>query len=130
MIMLGNTIKQLSLCGLGQTAPNPVLSTIQYFRDEYEAHIIKRECPTRVCTALIYYDIEKDKCIGCSICVKKCPTSCIHGSREEKYTIDQFGCVKCGSCVDVCPKKCIVIKPGMHEDIIKLREKRAKEKAE
>jgi NADP-reducing hydrogenase subunit HndC len=123
LIDLGKTIKQLSLCGLGQTAPNPVLSTIQYFRDEYETHIKRKECPTTVCQALLYYDIEKDKCIGCSICAKKCPTDCISGSRDTKYTIDQVHCTKCGNCVEVCPKKCVYIKPGIHPDIVKHREK-------
>jgi NADH:ubiquinone oxidoreductase subunit F (NADH-binding)/(2Fe-2S) ferredoxin len=127
LINLGKTIKQLSLCGLGQTAPNPVLSTIQYFHDEYMAHIKKKECPTKVCLDLIYFDIIKEVCIGCSICAKKCPTNCITGSREEKYVIDQIGCVKCGNCVEVCPKKCVIIRSGMHEAIVKHKEKIAQE---
>jgi len=122
---LGTTIKQLSLCGLGQTAPNPVLSTIRYFRDEYLAHIDKKECPNRICKALLYYDINKDECIGCSMCAKKCPATCISGSREEKYTIDQLNCIKCGNCVEVCPKKCITTVPGIHDLVQKQRERLA-----
>jgi NADP-reducing hydrogenase subunit HndC len=123
LIQLGDTIKQLSLCGLGQTAPNPVLSTIQYFRDEYEDHIKNRQCVEKVCLDLMHFDIDKDACIGCSICAKKCPTTCIVGSREAKYTIEQLGCIKCGNCVEVCPKKCVHTRPGMHEDIIKHKQR-------
>jgi len=122
---LGTTIKQLSLCGLGQTAPNPVLSTIRYFREEYEAHINKKECPFRVCKALLYYDINKAECIGCSMCAKKCPANCISGSREDKYTIDQLACVKCGNCMEVCPKKCINTVAGIHDMVVKQKERMA-----
>jgi NADP-reducing hydrogenase subunit HndC len=128
--VLGNSIKQLSLCGLGQTAPNPVLSTIRYFRHEYEAHINEKSCPTRVCLDLINFNIDKDKCIGCSLCARRCPTSCITGSREEKYTINQLECVKCGNCLDVCPVKAVSKEAGMHPDIIQHKEKLAREAEE
>ena len=125
---LGESISKLSLCGLGQTAPNPVLSTIRYFRDEYEAHIRDHSCATKVCTELMHYDIDKDRCIGCSLCARKCPTECISGSREEKYTIHQVDCVKCGNCFDVCPVKAIDKIPGMHTEIVEHRAAVAKAK--
>jgi NADP-reducing hydrogenase subunit HndC len=114
---LGEAINKLSLCGLGQTAPNPVLSTIRYFRDEYEAHIRDKACHTKVCTDLFHFNIDKSRCIGCSLCARKCPVACISGSREEKYTIGQVDCIKCGNCQDVCPVKAIDRIPGMHEDV-------------
>ncbi len=123
---LGVAIKQLSLCGLGQTAPNPVLSTIAYFRDEYEAHIKNKGCATSVCPDLMHYLIDKDKCIGCGACAKKCPVSCISGGREEKYTIHQPDCIKCGTCLEVCPVKPVkaVSKvPVMHPEVRSAREK-------
>jgi len=121
LIRLGETIKQLSLCGLGQSGPNPVLSTIRFFRDEYEAHIRDKSCPTKVCLDLMHFEIDKDKCIGCSLCARKCPVSCISGSREEKYYIHQSPCVKCGNCFDVCPVKAINKVSGMHPDVLKLK---------
>lgn len=119
---LGEAINQLSLCGLGQTAPNPVLSTIRYFRDEYEAHIRNKSCPTKVCLPLLYFDIDKNKCIGCSLCARKCPVNCITGSRDEKYTIHQVECVKCGNCMEVCPVKAISKVPGMHAEVVAHKE--------
>jgi len=118
LIRLGEAIKQLSLCGLGQSAPNPVLSTIRYFREEYDIHIRERKCPTLECPDLLHFLIDKPRCIGCSLCAKKCPVSCIAGSREEKYVIHQIDCVKCNNCLMVCPVKAISKIPGVHQDVI------------
>ncbi|NLO24669.1 MAG: 4Fe-4S binding protein, partial [Clostridiales bacterium] len=96
-------IKDSSLCALGQTAPNPVLSTIRYFRDEYEAHIRDKKCPAGVCSALLEYVIDKDKCKGCGICARNCPTNCISGKAKTPYVIDQDKCIKCGTCMEKCP---------------------------
>ena len=114
---LGETINKLSLCGLGQTAPNPVLSTIRYFRDEYEAHIRDHACNTLVCQDLLHLNIDKSRCIGCSLCSRKCPVNCISGSREDKYTISQVECIKCGNCQEVCPVKAIDKIPGVHPEV-------------
>ncbi len=114
---LGETINKLSLCGLGQTAPNPVLSTIRYFRDEYEAHIRDHTCNTLVCQDLLHLNIDKSRCIGCSLCARKCPVNCISGSREDKYTISQVECIKCGNCQEVCPVKAIDKIPGVHPEV-------------
>ena len=99
---LGKAIKDASLCGLGQTLPNPVLSTLQYFRNEYEAHIKERKCPAGVCKALIQYFVDEEKCNGCLLCAKKCPQNAITGKRKEPQTIDQDKCIKCNMCYEVC----------------------------
>ncbi len=125
--VLGNSIKQLSLCGLGQAAPNPVLSTIRYFRNEYEAHIKEQACPTKVCLDLMHFNINKDKCIGCSLCARRCPTSCISGSKTDKYQIKQVDCVKCGNCLEVCPVKAVTKEKGMHPDVVQKNYDLAKE---
>ncbi len=98
-------VKETSLCGLGQTAPNPVLTTIRYFRDEYIAHIKRRECPARVCKDLISFYILPEKCVGCLLCLKNCPTGAISGGLKKVHIINQEKCVKCGVCYDVCPPK-------------------------
>jgi len=120
LIKLGEIIKKTSLCGLGQTAPNPVLSTIRYFRNEYDAHIKDKACPALVCADLLHFEIDKDKCVGCSLCAKNCPVNCIDGNREDKYTIAQVDCVKCGNCVEVCPVNAVDKIPGSYQDTSKV----------
>ena len=102
---LAITVKAGSLCGLGQTAPNPVLTTIRYFRDEYEAHIQEKSCPALVCKNLISYFIEPGKCVGCLLCLKNCPAEAISGEKKKLHLISQEKCVKCGVCFDICPPK-------------------------
>ena len=112
---LCNYIKANSLCGLGQTAPNPVLSTLRYFKDEYIAHVVDHKCPAGVCKDLLEYSIIKDKCYGCSMCAKKCPVGAITvtgytapGKKKPAYEIDPVKCAKCGVCIDTCKFKAIV----------------------
>ena len=96
------SIKDGALCGLGQTAPNPVLTTIKYFRNEYEAHINDKKCPAKSCPDLLEYTIDTDKCRGCTLCAKKCPANAISGEVKSAHKIDRDKCIKCGSCVSVC----------------------------
>jgi NADH-quinone oxidoreductase subunit F len=98
-------VKEGSLCGLGQSAPNPVLTTIRYFRDEYEAHIRDKKCPARQCKALISYHIDPELCRGCGRCARKCPVGCISGEKKKPHAIDPERCIKCGTCLEVCPPK-------------------------
>lgn len=107
---LGYMIKDTALCGLGQTAPNPVLSTLNYFKEEYEEHIFSKHCRTNQCKALVKYLIDADKCIGCTACAKRCPVNCIDGKVKEIHVIDQSKCIKCGACYEAC-KFDAVIKP-------------------
>ncbi len=100
---LAGVIRETSLCGLGQTAPNPVLSTLRWFRDEYEAHIFDRKCPAGVCTELLEYSIDPEKCRGCTLCAKKCPTDAIMGAVKSPHYIIPDKCVACGTCLQVCP---------------------------
>ena len=99
---LANTIKSTALCGLGQTAPNPVLSTLKYFRDEYEAHIYEKRCPAGQCKALVSFKIDPDKCKGCTLCARNCPANCISGRVREAHVIDNTKCLKCGTCIEKC----------------------------
>ncbi|MCK4350636.1 MAG: 4Fe-4S binding protein, partial [Candidatus Krumholzibacteria bacterium] len=104
---LSEFIQEASLCALGSTAPNPVLSTIKHFRDEFEAHIRDKRCPAGVCKELIAYQIDADSCIGCGTCAKSCPVDAITEVDGEKpvYVISQEKCIKCGNCENVCPPK-------------------------
>ena len=99
---LAHYIKDNSLCGLGQTAPNPVLATLRFFKDEYIAHIVDKKCPAGVCKKLVSYSIEADKCKGCTACARKCPVGAISGAVKTAHTIDTSKCVKCGVCMDTC----------------------------
>ena len=99
---LAYTVKRASLCGLGQTAPNPVLTTIKYFRDEYEEHIRDHKCRAKKCQALITYEVISEKCPGCGVCAKYCPTKAISGERKKPFVIDQEKCIRCGLCMNVC----------------------------
>ena len=107
---LGNYIKSASLCGLGQTAPNPVLSTLRYFREEYEAHIKEKRCPAGVCKSLLAYKIDPEKCKKCHMCAKVCPAGAIQGEVKEIHSIDPTKCVKCGACYDTCKFGAIIKK--------------------
>lgn len=106
---LGEKIKKGSLCGLGQTAPNPVLTTLRYFRGEYEAHVREKRCPAKKCSALITYRILALACNGCSLCARNCPANAIHGEIRKKFEIDQSKCIKCGLCVNACKFKAITV---------------------
>ncbi len=109
---LAQVIKETSLCGLGQTAPNPVLSTLRWFRDEYEAHIFERRCPAGVCRELVRYEILEDRCRGCTVCAVQCPEKAITGSPRHPYRIDESLCNGCGKCGEVCKFNAVVLKQG------------------
>ncbi len=99
---LANLVKKASLCGLGKAAPNPVLSTLKHFRDEYLAHVVDKRCPAKKCAALIRYEIDPEKCVGCTACARVCPVKCITGERKFAHIIDQKQCIKCGACFNIC----------------------------
>ena len=105
---MASGIKKGSLCGLGQTAPNPVLSTLNYFKEEYIAHIEDKKCPAKVCRSLVKYVILEDKCKGCGLCTRNCNIGAISGKLQEVHIIDDNLCAKCGMCMHVCRFKAIV----------------------
>jgi len=107
LVELSDMIKNSALCGLGQTGPNPVLSTLQYFRDEYEAHIYEKRCPAKRCAALLHFEVDVDKCIKCGICFKRCPAAAIKWEKKEPAFIMKDKCVKCLSCITNCPADAI-----------------------
>ena len=106
---LGSMIQKFSLCGLGTSAPNPVLTTIRYFRDEYEAHIRDKKCPAGVCKPLFHYEIDEDVCNGCHLCALKCPQEAITGEKKKNHVIDQDKCIKCSICYDACKFGAVIV---------------------
>jgi len=102
---LAETAVEASLCALGKSAPNPFLSTLRYFKDEYEAHIREKRCPAMSCKQLIAYHIDPDKCQACMICMRKCPVDAIDGGKKKIHVIDQDKCTNCGTCFEVCPPR-------------------------
>ena len=106
---IAETVAHASLCGLGESAPNPVFSTLENFADEYLAHVVDKKCPAGVCTALSTYFIT-DQCIGCTKCARNCPVDCIAGNVKELHVIDQDACIKCGTCMEVCPVGAVVLR--------------------
>ena len=117
LLSLVDGIKAGSLCGLGQTAPNPVITSLRYFRDEYEAHIKEHRCPALACKEMIQFYILPNKCQGCGTCAKNCPTQAITGDKRMVHIIDQKKCVKCGTCLDVCPPRFRAVKKVSGEKV-------------
>jgi ferredoxin len=106
---LSEAIRDASQCGLGQSLPNPVLSSLQHFKEEFVKHINNKRCPAGVCKALITFTIDKDKCTGCRLCSKKCPQEAISGEAKQPHVIDQDKCIKCGVCADVCKFEAVLV---------------------
>ena len=109
LLELSEVIQEASMCALGQSAPNPVLSTIKHFRDEYEAHIKEKRCPAGVCKELIKYQIDQKKCKGCGLCMKDCPGEAITALGKKRFAIDATKCIKCGVCAEKCRFEAIVV---------------------
>jgi NADH:ubiquinone oxidoreductase subunit F (NADH-binding) len=107
---LGGMIRKFSLCGLGTSAPNPVLSAILYFRDEYEAHIKDKKCSAGVCKPMFHYEIDPERCTGCTLCARRCPEQIITGERKQPHQLDLARCIKCGICYDACKFDAVAIK--------------------
>jgi len=105
---LSDLLEDTSLCALGKTSAYPVLSTIRHFRGEYEAHVLERRCPAKVCSGLFRYSIDRESCTGCGLCSKKCPAEGIHGEKKQPHVIDQVKCINCGSCFEICPFSAVV----------------------
>jgi NADH:ubiquinone oxidoreductase subunit F (NADH-binding)/Pyruvate/2-oxoacid:ferredoxin oxidoreductase delta subunit len=109
LVNLGNVIKDTSLCGLGQSSPNPVLSMIRNFPQEYDAHVVDKKCPSGVCKALMVYEIIAENCVGCTACARACPVGAITGERKEVHVIDKSLCIKCGACMDRCKFNAVIV---------------------
>ena len=109
---LAESVKDGALCGLGAAAPNPVLTTMKYFQDEYLAHIEEKRCPALNCRALLYYEIDADKCTGCTLCSRKCPVEAISGEKKKAHTIDNEKCTLCGECYKICRFGAVALKSG------------------
>jgi len=105
---LGQAVQNASMCGLGQTAPNPVLSTLRHYHDEYIAHIKEKRCPAKVCKALIEFSIDDEACTGCGMCKKNCPQEAILGDKKEPHSIIGEKCIKCGICFDLCKFSAVI----------------------
>jgi NADH:ubiquinone oxidoreductase subunit F (NADH-binding)/NAD-dependent dihydropyrimidine dehydrogenase PreA subunit len=106
---IGTAVREASMCGLGQTLPNPVLSTLRHFKSEYEVHVREKKCPAKVCKPLIRYHIDEQKCTGCTACARNCPVEAISGEKKQPHAIDQDKCVKCGLCSSVCKFEAVVV---------------------
>ncbi|MEM4648890.1 MAG: NADH-ubiquinone oxidoreductase-F iron-sulfur binding region domain-containing protein, partial [Nitrososphaerota archaeon] len=104
---VGTTMKDAALCALGGTAPNPILSSLRYFKDEYEEHIVGKRCPAKVCSKLVTYDINRELCVKCGLCAKSCPANAIIKTDDGFFAVDQPKCIKCGTCFITCPRDAV-----------------------